>query len=54
MVIGAKYDSSTMSNVHINYPANIVGLPAKVVQLTTFFFKKKLIFVWLLCQPLAG
>ena len=54
MVVGAKYDSSIMSDVHTYYPANIVGLPAKVVWLTVFFFKKKAIFVWLLCWPLAG
>ena len=54
MVVGAKYDSSIMNDVHTNYPANIVGLPAKVVQPTTFFLKKKVIFVWLLCWPLAS
>ena len=54
MIVGAKYDSSIMNDAHINYPANIVGLPAKVVWLTTFFSKKKTIFVWLLCQPLAS
>ena len=45
MVVGAKYDSSIMNDAHTNYPANIVGLPAKVVWLTTFFSKKKAIFV---------
>ena len=41
MVVGAKYDSSIMNDVHTNYPANIVGLPAKVIQLTMFFFLKE-------------
>ena len=54
MVVGAKYDSSIMNDVHTNYPADSVGLPAKVIQLTVFFFKKKVIFVWLLCWPLAN
>ena len=54
MVVGAKYDSSIMNDAHTNYPADIVGLPAKVVWLTTFLLKKKAIFVWLLCWPLAG
>ena len=54
MVVGAKYDSSIMNDVHTNYLANIVGLPAKVIQLTAFLLKKKVIFVWLLCWPLAG
>ena len=54
MVVGAKYDSSIMNDAQTNYPADIVSLPAKVVQLTAFFFKKKAIFVWLLCRPLAS
>ena len=37
MVVGAKYDSSIMNDVHTNYPADIVGLPAKVLQPTAFF-----------------
>ena len=41
MVVGAKYDSSIMNDVHTNYPANIVGLPAKVIWPTVFFSKKK-------------
>ena len=45
MVVGAKYDSSIMNDMHTNYPANIVSLPAKVIWLTTFFLKKKMIFV---------
>ena len=54
MVVGAKYDSSIMNDAHTNYPANIVSLPAKVIWPTAFFFKKKAIFVQLLCRSLAG
>ena len=54
MVVGAKYDSSIMNDAHTNYLADIVGLPAKVIWSTTFFFEKKAIFVQLLCWPLAG
>ena len=54
MVVGEKYDSSIMNDVHTNYLANIVGLPAKVIWLTALFFKKKAIFVWLLCWPSAS
>ena len=54
MVVGAKYDSSIMNDAYTNYPADFVGLPTKVVWPTAFFFKKKMIFVWLLCQPLAS
>ena len=50
----AKYDRSRMNDVHTVCPANFVGLLAKVIWLTAFFSKKKMIFVWLLCQPLAG
>ena len=50
----AKYDGSMMNNVHTVCPADFVGLPAKVVWPTTFFLKKKVIFVWFLCQPLAS
>ena len=45
MVVGAKYDSSIMNDAHTNYPADIVGLPAKVVWSTAFFLKKETIFV---------
>ena len=41
MVVGAKYDSSIMNDAHTNYLANIVSLPAKVIWLTAFFFKKE-------------
>ena len=53
MVVSAKYDSSIVNDAHTNYPADIVGLPAKVIWLTTFFLKKKVIFVQLLCWLLA-
>ena len=35
-------------------PADIVGLPTKVVQPIAFFLNSELIFVRLLCQPLAS
>ena len=50
----AKYDRSRMNNVHTVCPADFVGLPAKVIWPTTFFLKKKMIFVELLCWPLPG
>ena len=54
LITCAKYYSSRMNNAHTIYPANIVSLPAKVICLTTFYLKKKMIFIWLLCQPSAG
>ena len=54
LIMGVKYYNFSMNDVHTICPANNVSLPAKVVQLTAFFLKKKLIFVWLLCQPSAG
>ena len=53
-IICAKYDSSIMNDAYTVCPANYVGLPSKVVWPTAFFLKKKVIFVWLLCRPLAG
>ena len=53
-VMCAKYGGSRMNNVHTICPANFVSLPAKVVWPTTFFSKKKVIFVWLLCQLSAS
>ena len=53
-IIGAKYDSSIMNDVHTVCLVDFVSLPAKVIWPTTFFLKKKMIFVWLLCWPLAG
>ena len=54
LITCAKYYSSSVDDAHTIYPANIVDPPAKVVQPTTFFLKKKMIFVWLLCWPLAS
>ena len=54
LIICAKYYSSSINDAHIIYLANIVGHPAKVVWPTTFFLEKKMIFIWILCQPLAG
>ena len=42
-VMCAKYGRSRMNDAHTIGPANFVSLPAKVVWLTTFFFKKKVI-----------
>ena len=53
-IICAKYDSSIMNDACTVCLADYVSLPAKVVWLTAFFSKKKVIFVWLLCQPLAS
>ena len=54
LIICAKHHSSNTNDACTVYPADIDGLPAKVVWLTAFFLKNKMIFVWLLCQPLAG
>ena len=53
-VLIAKYGGSGMNNACTVSLADFVGLPAKIVWLTTFFSKKKAIFVQLLCQLLAG
>ena len=53
-IICAKYDSSIMNNACTVCLANYVSLPAKIVWPTAFFLKKKAIFVWLLCWPLAS
>ena len=50
----AKYDRSRMNNALTVNLANFVGLPANVVWPTACFFKKKAIFVQLLCWPSAG
>ena len=50
----AKYGRSRMNNACTIGLADSVGHPSKVVQSTTFFLKKKVIFVRLLCQPPAG
>ena len=54
LIMDAKYYSSNMNNACTICLANIVSLPARVIQLTTFFLKKKMIFIWLLCQLSAG
>ena len=46
----AKYDGSMMNDACTVCPADIAGLPTKVVMPTLFFLKKKAIFVQLLCQ----
>ena len=53
-VLIAKYGGSRMNDACTVSPANLVGLPAKVVRPTAFFLKKKLIFVQLLCRPMAS
>ena len=44
LIMGAKYDSSIMNDLHTVCLANNVGLPTKVVCPTTLFSKKKVIF----------
>ena len=53
-IICAKYDNSVMNDACTVCLADYVSLPAKVIWLTAFFLKKKVIFVWLLCQSLAS
>ena len=53
-IICAKYDGSWMNDACTVCPANIVGLPAKVIWPTAFLLKKKAFFVWLLCWPPAS
>ena len=50
-VLIAKYGGSRMNDVHTISPADFVSRPAKIIRLTTFFSKKKAIFVRLLCWP---
>ena len=50
----AKYGRSMMNDAHTISPTDSVGRPAKVVQSTALFSKKKTIFVRLSCRPLAG
>ena len=52
LIMCAKYYNSNMNDACTVYLADIVG-PPKVVQPTAFFSKKKMIFIWFLCQPLA-
>ena len=44
-VLIAKYGGSRMNDAHTISLTNFVGLPAKIVWSTTFFLKKKAIFV---------
>ena len=53
-VLIAKYGGSGMNDACTISPADFVSLPAKIIWLTTFFSKKKAIFVRLLHWPLAG
>ena len=41
----AKYCSSIMNDVHTKCPANYVSPPAKDIQPTAFFLKKKAFFM---------
>ena len=54
LIIGAKYHSSNVNDVHTMSLYDIVGCPTKVMWLTTFFLNSKHLFVQLLCQPLAS
>ena len=53
-VLIAKYSGSRMNEACTVCPADFASLSAKVILPTTFFLKKRAIFVWLWCQPLAG
>ena len=54
LIIGAKYYSFNINDVHTMPLYDIVSCPIKVVWLTTFFSNSKHLFVQHLCQPLAG
>ena len=45
LIIGAKYHSSNMNDVHTMSLYDIVGYPRKVIWLTTFFLNSKCLFV---------
>ena len=45
LIIGAKYHSSNMNDVHIKSLYDIVSHPAKVIWLTTFFSNSEHLFV---------
>ena len=47
LIMCAKYHSTSMNDAHTICLADIVSLPAKVIWLTTFFLKKKMIFIQL-------
>ena len=54
LITCAKYYSSSMKDACTTCPADIVSPPEKVIWPTTFFLKKKMIFIWLLSGPLAS
>ena len=54
LIIGAKHHSSNMKDACTMSLTDIVGHPAKVIWLTTFFSNSKCLFVQLLCWPLAS
>ena len=54
LITHAKYYSSSLNDAHTIYLADIVSPSAKVIWLTTFFSKKNMIFIQLLCQLLAS
>ena len=43
LIMGAKYYNSSMNGACTIYLANIISCPAKVIWLTAFFLKKKMI-----------
>ena len=49
LIIGVKYHSSNMDDVHTMSLTDIVSHPTKVVWLTTFFFKILSIFSYGFC-----
>ena len=53
-VLIAKYGGPRMNDMHTISLANFVSLPTKIIRSTTFFSKKKVIFVRLLHWPPAG
>ena len=54
LIIGANFHSFSMNDVCTMSLTDIVGHPAKVIQLIAFFLNSKCLFVWLLCQPSAS
>ena len=54
LIIGAKYHSSNMNDVHTKSSYDIVSHLAKVVQPTAFFLNTEHLFVQPLCQLPAG
>ena len=53
-VLIAKYGGSGMNDACTISPTNFVGRPAKIIWSTTFFSKKKAIFVQFSCWPMAS